>query len=148
MSWRCLGRPLSLTLPLAQPAHPSQAISQLRAPLRSSKPGTTIPRLGLGTWQAASEHVEEAVFVALQSGIRHVDTASEYGVEKQVGNAIKRAMKTTGIQRDDIQVTTKARLSARCIRCYPRLIRRRLTRFAALEYRPLAGGGGLPQVAF
>ena len=107
---------------MAQPAHPTkaQAISQLRAPLRSSKPGTTIPRLGLGTWQAASEHVEEAVLVALQSGIRHVDTASEYGVERQVGNAIKRAMETMGLQRDDLHVTTKARVTRRRICCRPR----------------------------
>jgi diketogulonate reductase-like aldo/keto reductase len=131
---------------MAQPAHPTkaQAISQLRAPLRSSKPGTTIPRLGLGTWQAASEHVEEAVLVALQSGIRHVDTASEYGVEKQVGNAIKRAMETMGLQRDDLHVTTKVR---RDLASHVLSLAGSLALSAALECGPLAGGGGLPQVA-
>ena len=95
---------------MAQPSHltKAQAIAQLRVPLQSAKAGATIPRLGLGTWQAASEHVEEGVSVALECGIRHLDTASEYRVEKQVGNAIKRAMETMGIQRHEIHVTTKA----------------------------------------
>ena len=131
---------------MAQPAHPTkaQAISQLRAPLRSSKPGTTIPRLGLGTWQAASEHVEEAVLVALQSGIRHVDTASEYGVEKQVGNAIKRDGDHGTPERRPSRDHQGAR---RDLASHVLSLAGSLALSAALKCGPRTGGGGLPQVA-
>ena len=100
---------------MAQPTRRSDAppILQLRAPLESAKPGATIPRLGLGTWQAGAEQIEEAVRVALECGIRHFDTASEYGVEKQVGAAIKRALETTELRREDLHVTTKVCAAAR-----------------------------------
>lgn len=114
--------------PLRKDAPP---ISQLRAPLESAKPGATIPRLGLGTWQAEAGQVEDAVRVALECGIRHIDTASEYGVEKQVGAAIKRALETTDLRREDLHVTTKVRqreLLSHAVRCAarPRLTRRNL----------------------
>lgn len=132
---------------MAQPTRSTEApsISQLRAPLKSAKPGATIPRLGLGTWQAASEQVEEAVRVALECGIRHVDTASEYGVEKQVGAAIRRALETTDLRREDLHVTTKVRFAL--LICSSRHCLCSHNALAALERGPRARGGGVPQVA-
>lgn len=66
-------------------------------------PGGTIPVLGLGTWQSEGSDAELAVSAALQLGYRHVDTATGYGNEAQVG----RALATVGIDRDDVFVTTK-----------------------------------------
>lgn len=66
-------------------------------------PGGAIPVLGLGTWQSEGSDAELAVSAALQLGYRHVDTATGYGNEAQVG----RALATCGIDRDDVFVTTK-----------------------------------------
>jgi diketogulonate reductase-like aldo/keto reductase len=63
-----------------------------------------IPQVGLGVWQAAEgEEVEVAVRSALQSGYRLLDTAAIYGNEVGVG----RAMKDSGVRREEIFLTTK-----------------------------------------
>ena len=66
-------------------------------------PGGAIPVLGLGTWQAQGGVAERAVSAALQLGYRHIDTATMYRNEAEVG----RALATVGIDRDDVFVTTK-----------------------------------------
>jgi 2,5-diketo-D-gluconate reductase A len=66
-------------------------------------PGVHMPMLGLGTWQARGDAVERAVAEALELGYRHIDTASMYGNERQVG----RALAASGVNRDDVFVTTK-----------------------------------------
>jgi len=66
--------------------------------------GVEIPRLGLGTWQAAEgSEVETAVRTALEVGYRHIDTAMIYGNETSVGRAIR----DSGIPRDQLFVTSK-----------------------------------------
>ncbi|GEL96885.1 putative oxidoreductase [Cellulomonas terrae] len=66
-------------------------------------PGGQIPVIGLGTWQSEGGAAERAVSAALQLGYRHIDTATGYGNEAEVG----RALATVGIDRDDVFVTTK-----------------------------------------
>lgn len=65
--------------------------------------GRSIPRLGLGVFQATDGDEIRAVQHALGCGYRHVDTASMYGNEVGVGEAIR----ASGVDRDDIFVTTK-----------------------------------------
>jgi len=66
--------------------------------------GVEIPRLGLGVWRAKDgSETENAVKTALEAGYRAIDTASMYGNEESVG----RAVRASGIPRDDIFVTTK-----------------------------------------
>ncbi|GJN75369.1 glycerol dehydrogenase Gcy1 [Purpureocillium lilacinum] len=65
--------------------------------------GNTIPAVGLGTWQSADSQTREAVKHALQNGYRHIDTALNYGNEKEVGEGIR----ASGVPREDIWVTTK-----------------------------------------
>jgi diketogulonate reductase-like aldo/keto reductase len=65
--------------------------------------GATMPVLGLGTWQASGRSVVDAVRTALEVGYRHIDTATMYGNERQVGQAIVES----GVLRDEIFVTTK-----------------------------------------
>jgi methylglyoxal/glyoxal reductase len=63
-----------------------------------------IPRLGLGVYQTAiGETTLRAVRYALQIGYRHIDTAWLYGNEADVG----RAVRESGIQREEIFITTK-----------------------------------------
>ncbi|WP_326555259.1 aldo/keto reductase [Micromonospora sp. NBC_01813] len=66
-------------------------------------PGVEMPMLGFGTWQATGEAGYRAVRAALDAGYRHLDTATMYGNEAQVGAAIK----DSGLARQDIFVTTK-----------------------------------------
>lgn len=66
--------------------------------------GTSIPQIGLGVWQARAGTVtQHAVAAALAVGYRHVDTASIYGNETDVGLAIR----DSGIPRERLFVTTK-----------------------------------------
>lgn len=66
-------------------------------------PLTTIPALGLGTWQIEGDPAREAVRDALALGYRHVDTARIYGNEREVGAGLADAE----VPRDDVWVTTK-----------------------------------------
>ena len=66
--------------------------------------GRLIPQLGLGVWQTrAGAACETAVLAALEAGYRHIDTAAMYGNEESVGAAVR----TSGIPRENIFVTTK-----------------------------------------
>src|SRR5690606_25958239 len=71
--------------------------------LRTPSGDVPIPLLGLGTWQAEGDDCYRAVRHALDVGYRHVDTATGYGNEDQVGRAIA----DSGVDRDDVFVTTK-----------------------------------------
>ncbi|PWY66474.1 hypothetical protein BO94DRAFT_528595 [Aspergillus sclerotioniger CBS 115572] len=64
--------------------------------------GAQIPALGFGTFQDPNSQ-ESTVSLALQRGMRLIDTARVYNVEKQVGQGIKKS----GIPREDIFLGTK-----------------------------------------
>jgi len=66
--------------------------------------GIEMPVFGLGVYQMVSgKETREAVLYALEIGYRLIDTASMYGNEKDVGEAIRKS----GIPREQIFVTTK-----------------------------------------
>ena len=66
--------------------------------------GASIPRVGLGVWQAPPGHVtRQAVTTALEVGYRHFDTARVYGNEADVGAAVR----DSGVPRGEVFVTTK-----------------------------------------
>jgi 2,5-diketo-D-gluconate reductase A len=66
--------------------------------------GVEMPLLGFGAFQVTdADECERAVFDALSTGYRLIDTAAAYGNEEAVGNAIKRA----GVPRDELFITTK-----------------------------------------
>lgn len=68
------------------------------------KNGVKVPKLGLGTWQIPEgKEAYQSVLWALKHGYRHIDTAMAYGNEPSVG----RAVKDSGIPREDIFITTK-----------------------------------------
>jgi 2,5-diketo-D-gluconate reductase A len=62
-----------------------------------------MPLLGFGTWQITGDECYDAVRTALDVGYRHLDTATVYGNEGEVG----RALAESGVARDDVFVTTK-----------------------------------------
>lgn len=68
--------------------------------------GRTMPVLGLGTYSLHGQTCIRAVRAALDCGVRLIDTASMYGNEREVGMAVRDAVKN-GLSRNEIFVTTK-----------------------------------------
>jgi diketogulonate reductase-like aldo/keto reductase len=62
-----------------------------------------MPLLGFGTWQITGKDAVRATSAALEAGYRHLDTATVYGNEAEVG----RALAESGVPRDEVFVTTK-----------------------------------------
>lgn len=69
--------------------------------------GYTMPINGLGTYSLHGETCVNAVKSALASGVRLIDTASAYGNEEEVGQAVREAMEELGLKREEIFVITK-----------------------------------------
>jgi len=65
--------------------------------------GAEMPVLGLGTWKSAPGEVEHAVEFALKDGYKHIDTATAYSNEAEVGHGIK----ASGVPRESFFLTTK-----------------------------------------
>jgi 2,5-diketo-D-gluconate reductase A len=62
-----------------------------------------MPLVGLGTWQMTGARCQAAVRAALEVGYRHIDTATIYRNERDVG----RAVRDSGVPRERLFVTTK-----------------------------------------
>ncbi|KQX70762.1 MULTISPECIES: aldo/keto reductase [unclassified Streptomyces] len=69
--------------------------------------GVEMPVLGFGVYQIPPEQTEQAVGDALAAGYRALDTAAAYGNEEAVGRAIR----SSGVPREELFVTTKLWIS-------------------------------------
>ena len=69
--------------------------------------GQTMPAVGLGLWKLDSSDVAAAVYAAIESGYRHLDSAADYGNEVQVGEGIARALSDGLCSREDLWITSK-----------------------------------------
>ena len=65
--------------------------------------GVEMPTLGFGVFQIPAEETEQVVSDALAAGYRSIDTAAAYRNEEAVGRAIK----ASGVPREELFVTTK-----------------------------------------
>jgi 2,5-diketo-D-gluconate reductase A len=65
--------------------------------------GKEMPLLGFGTWQLKGKEASQATSWALETGYRHLDTATVYRNEREVGEALARS----DVDRDSIWLTTK-----------------------------------------
>jgi 2,5-diketo-D-gluconate reductase B len=65
--------------------------------------GAKIPLAGLGTWELRGRTCARIIDAALRLGYRHIDTAEMYDNERDVGDGLR----ASGIDRDDVFVTTK-----------------------------------------
>jgi 2,5-diketo-D-gluconate reductase A len=73
------------------------------APLIPLADGRSIPQLGVGTYKVPPHDTAALVADALAYGYRHIDTATLYGNEREVGEGMRRS----GVPRDEVFVTTK-----------------------------------------
>ena len=67
--------------------------------------GTSIPQLGFGVFKVDPAETQRVVEDALEVGYRHIDTATGYDNEEQVGAALA----ASGIPREELFITTKLR---------------------------------------
>jgi diketogulonate reductase-like aldo/keto reductase len=74
-----------------------------KLPMITLRDGAEIPQLGFGVFQVPPEDTADVTTRALQAGYRHVDTASAYGNEAGVGQAVRAA----GLDREEVFITTK-----------------------------------------
>jgi 2,5-diketo-D-gluconate reductase A len=65
--------------------------------------GRSIPQMGLGVYKVADAATEALVAGAIESGYRHIDTATLYRNERGVGAGVR----ASGLPREEIFVTTK-----------------------------------------
>lgn len=79
-------------------------MAKYNVPTFKMNDGNEIPAVGFGVFQIPADgSTYKAVLTALKSGIRMIDTAVAYFNEEEVGKAIK----DSGIPRDEIFVTSK-----------------------------------------
>ncbi|MFB6073783.1 MAG: aldo/keto reductase [Haloarculaceae archaeon] len=76
-----------------------------------TRAGTSVPVVGLGTWQMSTDTAYRAVSTGLELGYRHVDTAQLYENEDGVGRAIAES----DVDRESVFLTTKVDPSNRTV---------------------------------
>jgi diketogulonate reductase-like aldo/keto reductase len=87
----------------------SEGIDPSDLPVFTTSAGLKIPGLGLGTFgsdSVSADTVAAAVIEAVHLGYRHIDCASVYGNEAQIGGAL-RTLREEGLPRDQLWITSK-----------------------------------------
>lgn len=65
------------------------------------------PPMGFGTWNLKKDNASEVVAAALKTGYRLIDAAVAYGNQVEVGKGIEAGMKSEGLKRKDVWITSK-----------------------------------------
>ena len=68
---------------------------------------TKMPIIGLGTFLSAPGEVYQAVRWAIKLGYKHIDCASVYGNQKEIGQALHDAFVEGDVKREELFVTSK-----------------------------------------
>ncbi|KAG2289768.1 hypothetical protein Bca52824_049372 [Brassica carinata] len=77
----------------------------MATPIRSFElnTGAKLPSVGLGTYALVPSTIEQAIKV----GYRHIDCASIYGNEKEIGSVLKKLIDNGSVKRDELVITSK-----------------------------------------
>lgn len=68
---------------------------------------SSMPAVGLGLWKIEREQTAQAVVDAVKVGYRHLDSAADYGNEREVGAGIAAALEQGLCTRDELWITSK-----------------------------------------
>jgi alcohol dehydrogenase (NADP+) len=86
------------------------AVDPATVPHRRLESGASIPAMGLGTFgsdNVSHAQVAAAVRDAIASGYRHIDCASVYGNEKQIGEVLAEVLASGVLKREELWITSK-----------------------------------------
>jgi len=88
----------------------AMGVNPAAVPVRKLRTGALIPAIGLGTF--GSDHVAPgvvatAVYNAIRLGYRHIDCASVYGNEKEIGASLQRLFREGVVKREELWITSK-----------------------------------------
>jgi alcohol dehydrogenase (NADP+) len=84
-------------------------IDPRKVPYKTLCTGAKLPAIGLGTFgndKYDGEIIAAAIKDAIECGYRHIDCASVYGNERQIGGALQNVM-TNGLEREELWITSK-----------------------------------------
>ncbi len=66
-----------------------------------------VPMLGFGTWNLSKNTAKQSIVDAIKTGYRHIDCASVYGNETEVGEGIHQAIADGLVTREELFITSK-----------------------------------------
>jgi 2,5-diketo-D-gluconate reductase A len=75
----------------------------MTVPSHSLNDGGSLPAIGFGTYRLTGDDGVESIRSAISTGYRLLDTALNYGNEREVGEAVR----SSGLDREELLVTTK-----------------------------------------
>lgn len=81
--------------------------SKEKAPVIKLNNGLEMPVLGIGTYSLHDEVCVNSLYTAIKYGYRKIDTAYMYGNEKEVGEAVRKAIADGIVKREDMFIATK-----------------------------------------
>lgn len=85
-------------------------VNPSKVPSRELYTGARIPAIGLGTFgsdHASPSEIANSVREALALGYRHLDCASVYGNEFEIGNTLHEVFESNVIKREELWITSK-----------------------------------------
>lgn len=88
----------------------ADAVDPGRVPARTLYTGARIPAIGLGTFGSdrfSAGQVAEAVRGAVAAGYRHIDCASVYGNEPEIGRVFEEILQSGAVSRKELWITSK-----------------------------------------
>ncbi|KAK7404395.1 hypothetical protein VNO78_05264 [Psophocarpus tetragonolobus] len=69
--------------------------------------GFKMPVIGLGVWRMQEQQIKDLILNSIKIGYRHFDCAADYKNEAEVGEALKEALDSGLVKREDLFITTK-----------------------------------------
>lgn len=79
-------------------------------PFKTLSNGAKIPVIGLGTFGSdnySNDQIAQAVKFAIELGYRHIDCASVYGNEKEIGEVLSELIGNGTVKREELWITSK-----------------------------------------